>query len=385
MFTGFMTLYMLELGVTLTQVGMIASLGMLVHIFFALISTYITDKFGRVYTTLVFDILGWGLTLLIWAVAQNVYFFIAAAFTNAMFRVVSNSWQCMILEDSEPDSRVHIFNFLHMASIIGGFFTPFGAVLINRMELVPAMRVMLFGGFISLMTMFIVRHFFVTETQIGRQKMQEMKGVSIFSAFGSYIPVLKRIIADRLLVIAILIRALNFVQLTVRTTFLAVLVTQGLNFPAEVMALFHTLNAVVMLLVLLFITPALARFTRRWPISFGLWCHLAATAVLLLSPMENYPLLIVSAVLIALGTGIATPRIDALVANTINNEDRSVANVIMSICIMTLTAPFAYAGGLLSEVDARLPFVMTFGLFVLCLMMLRLASVVERRQGLPLI
>jgi len=378
MYIGFMTLYMLELGVTLPQVGMITSLGLVVHIFFALGSTLITDKIGRRYTTLIFDFLGWGFALLIWAVAQNIYFFIIAAVINAFSRVVGNSWHCLMLEDSEPGTRIHIFNFLHMASIAGGFFAPVGALMVNRMSLVPAMRLMLVFSFFSMVTLFIVRHLFVKETEVGRQKMQEMKGVNISSIFKAYIPVLKRIVKDRMLIIALFLRALNFVQLTIRQTFLAVLVTQRLMFPAEAMAVFHTLNAVVMLLVLLLITPVLAQFTRNWPISLGICFHVAATVVLLLSPpTQNYPLLIISAILIALGTGIATPRIDTLVANTIVNEERSVANAIMMVFVLILTAPFGYIGGILSEIDTRLPFVMTLAIFLICLFMLYISMIGE--------
>jgi MFS family permease len=375
MYIGFMTLYMLELGVTLPQVGMITSLGLVVHIFFALSSTFITDKLGRRYASLIFDTVGWGFALLVWAVAQNIYFFIIAAIINAFSRVVGNSWHCLMLEDSEPGTRIHIFNFLHMANIVAGFFAPVGALLISRMTLVPAMRAMLVFSFVSMMSLFIIRHFFVTETEVGRLKIQEMKGVGIGSVFKAYSPVLKRIVKDKLLIIALFLRALNFVQLTIRQTFLAVLVTQRLMFPAEAIAVFHTLNAVIMLLVLLLITPVLAQFTRNWPISLGIGFHVAATAVLLLSPpTQNYPLLIVSAILIALGTGIATPRIDTLVANTINNDERSVANAIMAVFILILTAPFGYIGGILSEIDPRLPFVMTLVIFLVCLFMLYIAA-----------
>lgn len=375
LFMGFMTLYMLELGVTLSQVGMISALGLIVHIVLAFASPFITDKLGRRYASLIFDFIGWSGAVLIWAVAQNIYFFVAAAIVNAFFRVVANSWHCLMLEDSEPGTRVHIFTFLQFASIIAGFFAPLGALLVSSMSLVPAMRVMLIFALISKSSLFILRHFFTTETEIGRQRMQEMKGVSIRDVFSSYVPVVKRIAGDRALIISLLLRALNFSQLTVRTTFLAVLVTQHLGFPAETVAVFHLVNAIVMLLVLLLITPVLAQFTGRWPISLGICFHVAATVILLISPpSQNMPLLIVSAVLIALGTAIASPRIDALVANTIVNEERSVANAIMSVFLLLITTPFAYMGGVLSEIDVRLPFLMTLGIFLVCLVMLYVAK-----------
>ena len=197
--------------------------------------------------------------------------------------------------------------------------------------------------------------------------------------FKSYIPILIRIVKDKLLVIALILRALSFTQLTIRQTFLAVLITQRLEFPAEVMALFFTINAAVMLLVLLLVTPVPARFTGHWPISVGILFHVIATIVLLLLPVLNYPLLILSAILIALGTAITSPRIEALVANTVNNEERSVANAIMAVFVLLLTTPFGYISGILSEADNRLPFVLTLSMFLLCLLLLRIATNIEKQ------
>ena len=381
MYISYMTLYMRELGLTVSQVGMITSLGLAVNIFFSLISAYITDKFGRRYTTLIFDAIGWIGAQLLWAFALNIYFFIAAAIINSFGRVVMNSWHCLMLEDSAPPIRVHIFNFLQIANILAGFFAPIGARLISTMTLIPAMRAMMVISMISMSALFLIRHFYVNETEVGKQKLQEMKGAGIWNVFKTYIPAVKRILADKLLVIALLLRALNFIQLTVRNTFLAVLVTERLGFPAEAMAVFHVFGAIVTLIKLTFVTPYLSRITRRWPISLGVWSHIAATALLLLSPPgQNYPLLILSAILIALGTGIATPRVDALAANTIVNEDRSIVNAIVSVIILLISTPFGYIGGILSDIDARLPFLLTLALFLLCLLLLRIADIIEKRR-----
>jgi Na+/melibiose symporter-like transporter len=230
--------------------------------------------------------------------------------------------------------------------------------------------------------LFLFRHLAVKETAVGRQKMDEMKGVGIGDVFRAYIPAMKRILKDRLLIVALLLRSLNFIQITIRSTFLAVLVTQRLGFPAEAMALFHTFTAVVMLITLIFISPVLSRYTRQWPISLGIMLHMAATATLILSPpTASYPLLILCAVLIALGTSVATPRIDTLVANTIINEDRSIVNAIMSVILLLLSTPFGYIGGLLSEIDPRFPFLLTGATFFACLLLMSLVSRIEKQRA----
>ena len=368
------------------QVGLVTSLGLVVNVFFALISPYVTDKIGRKKASLVFDIIGWGIPLTIYAFAQNIYFFIVGVIISAFGYVTMNSWQCLMLEDSPPETRIHIFNFLQIASISGGFFAPLGGLLINRLTLIPAMRIMLIFAVILMMTLFIVRHFYVDETEIGIQKMTQMKDVRLKEVLGSYLAILKRIFSDHLLIIAVLLRALNFIQLTVKNTFLAVLVTERLGFPTETMAVFHTLLAIVMLLVLLFVTPILSKITKRWPITLGVFFHISATIIMLLAPAkQNLLLLILSALLIALGSAIATPRIDSLAANTIVNEERSVANALISIVLLLISSPFGYIGGILSNIDARLPFVLTLFILLLILLLLGIAKSIERKgSGNPL-
>lgn len=382
MYIGYMTLYMLALGMTKSQVGLVTSLGLAANIVFATLSAYITDKIGRKQACLWYDIIGWAIPLTIYALAQNIYYFIAGIVIASFGYVTMNSWQCLMLEDSNPSERIHIFNFLQIASIIGGFFSPIGGILINKFSLIPAMRIMFVFAILMMMTLFVVRHFQVKETETGIIKMQEMKGVKVGTVLKNYGKILKRIGSDHLLVIAILLRALNFIQLTVKNTFLAVLVTERLGFPTETMAIFQTLTAIVMLVVLVFITPVLSSITRRWPIAVGVFFHIGATVILLLAPAkQNMFLLILSALLIAIGSAIATPRIDSLAANTIKNEERTVANAVIAIILLLISSPFGYIGGLLSEIDTRLPFVLILFALLLILVLLIVAKKVERKYN----
>ncbi len=68
LFIPYASVYMLALGVSDAQIGMIASLGLLIQPIFALISGAITDKYGRRLTTLISDLLSWSIPCLIWAV-----------------------------------------------------------------------------------------------------------------------------------------------------------------------------------------------------------------------------------------------------------------------------------------------------------------------------
>ncbi|MCL1829921.1 MAG: MFS transporter [Oscillospiraceae bacterium] len=371
MYIGYLTLYMLALGLSKAQVGIVTSLGLIANFVFASVSAYTADKLGRKKTIIIFDLISWSVAQLIWAFADRFSHFVIAYIINASVQLVGNAFVCTMLEDNKPEDRVNIYNFIQISGIVAGFFAPVGALLISRLTLIPAMRVMQLIGFTMITSQIIIRHLLISETSVGIRKMSQMKQVKVWQVFSAYIPAFKRIINNKLLVLILLLRSLNHIQLTIRNTYLAVLVTEHLGFTPGSMSLFYTVNSVVVLFVLLFISPLLAKITGRWPVIIGIVMHIASTVILLVSPQtQNYYLLILSAILIAAGTGITTPYIDAFAANTISDEDRAASNSVMSMAMMLLSTPFGYIGGVLSELDARAPFLLTFAIFILCLVLL---------------
>src|SRR5512147_1533859 len=86
LFAPFASVYMLAFGLTDQQIGTIASLGLVVQIFSALLSGAIVDKFGRRLTLFIADLISWSIPCLIWAVARDVRFFVIAAFLNGLYR-----------------------------------------------------------------------------------------------------------------------------------------------------------------------------------------------------------------------------------------------------------------------------------------------------------
>ena len=79
----------------------LASLGLVFQIFSALLSGALVDKFGRRLTLFIADLVTWSVPCLIWAVAQDMRFFIAAAVLNGLYRVSHTAWTCLMVEDAE--------------------------------------------------------------------------------------------------------------------------------------------------------------------------------------------------------------------------------------------------------------------------------------------
>ena len=117
LFAPFFSVYMLALGLTDQQIGTLASLGLLMQVFSALLSGAIVDKYGRRLVLFISDIVTWAVPCLIWAVAQDLRFFIAAALLNGLWRISHTAWTCLLVEDSEERHLVHIWTWIMIFAV----------------------------------------------------------------------------------------------------------------------------------------------------------------------------------------------------------------------------------------------------------------------------
>jgi len=175
LYIPYASIYMLKLGINDAQIGMIASLGLIIQPVLALLSGAITDKYGRRLTTLVTDLISWSIPCLIWALAQDIRYFFVAAIFNAAWRISMNSWTCLLVEDAEADQLVHIWTWIHISGLMAAFFAPLAGILIGVIDLVPAVRALYLFSFVLMTAKAVILYHFSTETRQGYIRMEETR------------------------------------------------------------------------------------------------------------------------------------------------------------------------------------------------------------------
>jgi len=345
MYTTYATVYMVRLGVSAAQIGLIASLGLILQLFSSAVSGHITDWLGRKRALLYFDLVSWTLGTFIWMIADNVWFFVAAAVVNSFQRIPTTAWYCLLVEDTEPSVRAPVFTGLQLISVLGGLFSPLGGVLIAHLNVVPAVRVMYGMAFLGMTAMFFLRNRAVHETEIGKRKMIEARSVAIVEVIRQYRSIAREIFADRMVIAVFAVYVLNNFQAIIVTTFVSVYQVSALGIPAAWIALFPAVSSVVTLVIIYVVVPKLRPEHAQRYVRLGFILSIVGSVMLILAPHGQIGYMALASTVSAAGTVIANPFLETLTANSIRDDERAKFLSVLSVLILLFTWPAGVIGG----------------------------------------
>ena len=371
LFTPFFSVYMLALGLNDQQIGSIASMGLILQIFTALLSGAIVDKFGRRLTLAVFDMLCWVVPCLIWAVAQDVRFFIVAALMNSLWRVSHTAWTCLMVEDAEERHLVHIWTWIMIFAFCSAFFTPIGGWVVERFGLIPAVRGMFVFGFIMLSAKIILLYVYSHETARGVQRMQETRDRSLWSLLGEYRVVFQQLLRSRPILAALSLMVITNIYTTISNNFWGVLFTSKLGFSNPQISTYVAIRSIVMTVSFFLIGPRLTNLRRfRLPLWAGFAAFLVSQLLLVVMPPQAVILVVVSVTLEGIAAALVSPMTESLLALSMESKERARVSAMVYVALILLISPFGWVAGQLSALDRSLPFALNLGLFAIGLILI---------------
>lgn len=377
LFMPYASVYMLQLGASASEIGWITTLGLVLQIFTSMISGYITDRLGRRMTLLVFDLISWSAATLIWALADNIWYFVAAAVLNSFIRVASTAWRCLLVEDTPPQDRYYVFGLLQLIGVVCGLFAPLGGLMVGQWSVVPAVRLMYAISFACITVMCIARHLSIYETEIGLRKKNEYSKMRISSMWAEYKTVTRMIATNRQMMLVFSLYILFQFQITVKNTFLSVYIVEWLRFPDAFVAIFPAITSAAMLALILFVSHRI-KASRLVPAMIaGFILSAAAVFIQIAIPAGEYAWLIASGVLSAIGTIMTAPYLEAAVANAIDDDKRAGMLSILSVIMLVFISPAGAIGGWSYTLDPRLPFLLMAVTFVASAIMIYYYKPVE--------
>lgn len=374
LYAPYVSVYMLSFGLKDSQIGLITTIGLVFSIFSAMMSGIITDKLGRKRATLIFDILAWSFPTLIWAIAQNFTYFVVAAVINSLWRLTSNSWTCLMVEDTDPDQLVDIYSWVYISGLLSAFFAPLAGFLVQSFSLVPTMRGLYFFAFIMMTAKFLILNYFVKETKQGLVRMEETRHQSFLVLLKEYRDVIGQILKSPKTLYTMGIMIILGTSQQINGTFWSIIVTTKLNFPAEHLSIYAFSRSVIMLLFFFAAMPIIREMHFRNPMLVGFGGFAISQLILITIPEKSYFLLLISTFIEACCLATLGTQVDRMIVVTVNAQERARIMAFLYVAVILFTSPFGWIAGVLSEINRNLPFILNLGLFATGALLVYLAA-----------
>lgn len=360
----FAPLYMKELGLTEIEMGLVNSAGFLFSFVFFLLAGPVTNKYGRHRTSLVWDLFSWTVSMLLWAFAQNFWWFFAAVFFNSAIRVTMVSWNLLVSEDAREDQRVRVFAIVNLLATLGGVVSLVAGLLLDTFGVVPTMRITYFAGALSMTTMFIVRFFFTTETENGRRVMESTRNTSLIKLVGEQLASLVHAAKDgHFAVLTLLFLIMTAVN---SFTFFQILyLKEHLGYTNTELAVVPAVNSLLTILLLTVVMPRIPPGSERKGLLVGFAaCLVGAGAFPFLGSAMLWAVLAVQGLGAAALILVGTYR-ESVFMNTVEEAKRAELYGLVNMLSMLLSIPTGWLAGWLYVVHPLAPFFSLAGLFLL--------------------
>ncbi len=363
LYAPFVSVYMVALGLTDGQIGLLASISLGLQVFWTMVSGAITDKYGRKRTTFVVDMISWSIPCLIWAVAQDFNYFLVAAIINSTWRVTHNSWQCLLVESTEPDLLVDVWSLIYISGLVAAFFSPITSLLVATFTLVPTMRGLYLLAFVMMTAKFVIMNAMVTEPEPGLVRMEETRDQSLWSIMRESQVVVRRVLQSPQTVLVLALMLIVGIGNLINQTFWAILVTEKLQVEDAYLPIFYFVKSMTMLLFYFLVMPRLRQLNALKPMLFGFACMILSWTILVNIPPASYGFILVATVLEGIGMPALSPMLEKLIAINVDRKERSRIMAFLYLIVLLGATPFGWIGGQMSEVNRSLPFLLNIVLF----------------------
>ncbi len=373
LYTFYLSLYMKEQGITDTQLGYLISVGFIASIILSAFGGFFTDRLGRKKTTLIFDLISWPGSLLLYLISGNFWMFALAQIVNSFSKIVMVSWNLMLIEDAGSQERVAAYNLINAINISVGIFTPLAGILVGKLGIVNGEKVLLAFATLSMITMILSRHYYYRETRIGREILDERKEHRQTPSrkewrldFGLLPSLMKKPSVCIALTISVLFNAYIPIG-TFQSLYYAPFLTEVLNLDKSAISILGGVSAAVMLLVFTFLTPRLPHLKRFNSMAIGMLFQIIALITFIIIPPGRFDLAVLCVFLFALGFGVAKPFIDSLLAEVSGGKERAGIYAIHNTAVSIFCAVLGFASGYLYEISPNLIYIISIGFLLICI------------------
>ncbi len=315
----YLSLYLLEKGITESQVSLLMTASNISALVFSFFSSSVVDRMGRKNSLLVFDFLSSALPALLFLVSTDFFVVMLGMILTGLNRIMSTAYYLLMIEDTSDKNSMDAMNAFNIISVGAGVLTPLAGVVVTKLGVVSGERVFLLVSFVLMTVQALVRHRFVSETPTGR-KVRESRGTASSFSVSSFI---RWIVRKPSVMTAVMINSLVYVYYNVATTSSLLFtpyfsVYRGMS--GVSLSAVGGIYAGATLFTMIVINPRVKREKIKGSMMLSSALSIIGMILLVTAPSESTVLLFVSILVIGLSYGNLKSLSDAVLALECGSE-----------------------------------------------------------------
>lgn len=354
---SYATLYMLEQGLTASQVGLINSGTFVVKTILSFFAGYVINRFGRRWTAGIIDLVGWGVYMLMLSFAKDFPMFLAAALLNCVTTVGGVATSCFMSEDISAQDRIMANTYSAIVTSSCSFIVPLSGFLIDRCGLVPAMRGLYVFACVSMSVSAFCKLFLLKETEIGKSLMA--KGKSLKNPFAQLPVVVRYIMQNRKLKLLLFMNVLLQFATNIQNLYYVPYLTRQLGFSELAVSFFPFISTIIGLASCFFIV---SKINMVKGILICIVFNVVGTFSLLAAAFSFNEIAFVNVALNAISVAMRPPLLNTLIANNMKDELRTDVYGFLNTFSMLCMFPAGYLGGSLFDISPIYLMLLVFGI-----------------------
>jgi MFS family permease len=272
-----------------------------------------------------------------------------------------------VFEYAKKEDITRIYSLVIVAGQFSAFFAPISAILVSKLTLVPAVRILYINAFVIMTIKIVVLYHFSKETGTGIVRMRETAGKNLFQLMEGYGGVIRLIGKSSGTIFSLVIASIVGTVQMLNSTFWQVIASGKLLVPYVLLPFFPMFRSVIALIFFFTVIPRITGAIHlKRPLLYGFIAYFIGQSILVFCPAaagaRTYAVLLVSLLFDGFGMGILAMLAESLVALYVNKEERARVMAIQHMIIMLSSSPFGWIGGILSGISRELPFILSTGL-----------------------
>ena len=366
-------IYMIALGLSKVEVGLVTSLGIAVSAIATVMGATVADRLGHKKTLMIFDSLAWPIAMLIFAFAQNIWWFVAGVIVNNCCMVVMGAWACLFVEGVPKDKRSHVYAFLQIMLNGASLLVPIAGLLVDGLGLVLACRVMYLISMVSMGIGQFYRFKYLKETEEGKQVVKNKKKYNFNEEISEFVKTFKKIKERKQLFWYCIVQVLVGFAIVMWNTYYPIFLTdvKGIGLSDSEIFIYPFLFSIVMIAIILIFIPHVKEAKFKKYLVFATIFSVISALLYVIAPAHKGTLIAVAFILNAISMAFFRPLSDAYSMNLITDAERSrLISVLTTITIVAMI-PAAPIGGYLYQVNPRLTFLVVAVIFVVSILIMK--------------